>query len=106
MTQTENLKLNLYETTDKFTLDVYNDNFRQLDSASGGFSFAFISKSDYDALTEKGTKTLYFVENNGKIEMYLGEIKLSGSGNVPVNTSVYVGKTLVGTVSTITTEEI
>ena len=112
MQNTDNYGFNLPEYTDFFDVDLLNENMKRLDvllkkitDNAGGFSFSYISKSDYDALTEKGEKTLYFVENNGKIEMYLGEIKLSGGGNAPVSTSVYT-QALQGYVSAIEKEEI
>ena len=70
--------------------------------------FVNVSKEEYDTLVSEGKATqdtLYFVQNKNKIEMYLGEIKLSGGGSAPVNISAYAGKTLAGKVTTITQEE-
>ena len=70
--------------------------------------FVNVTKEEYDTLVSEGKATqdtLYFVQNNNKIEMYLGEIKLSGGGNIPVSTSVYT-QSLTGYVSAVTKEEI
>ena len=43
---------------------------------TGGITLLKISLEDYEALTVKDSNTLYIVEDNGKVSLYLGGIKL------------------------------
>ena len=56
----------------------------------GGLSFRKLTQEQYDALTEKDENTIYFVEvSETKIDMYAGEIPVSGGGSSPAGLAVY-----------------
>lgn len=66
----------------------------------GGLSFRKLTQEEYDALTEKDENSIYFVEvSETKIDMYAGDIKVSGSGGVTAH-PVNVVRTMTGVTKT------
>lgn len=52
----------------------------------GGASIEIISKAEYDSI-EHGSNTIYYVQEDGKVVQYLGDVKLTsgaiaGSGSL------------------------
>jgi hypothetical protein len=76
-----------------------------LTTAMGGMSLAKMSKTQFDALAAKDANTLYFVTNGNRVEVYLGETKLSSGSTAAGAVTTYADGTAVQTV-TGTAEEI
>ena len=86
MTETTNYKFKKPAAEDyysDFIPGIYGDNLDKLDEAFGGARISFVTSDDYSALETHDSKTLYFVSNDGKVEMYLGDVKLSGGDSAP-----------------------
>lgn len=83
---TKNYGLEKPEIDDKysdFMPGIYGDNLDKLDEAFGGAKISFVTSDDYSVLETHDSKTLYFVSDDGKVEMYLGDVKLSGGESAP-----------------------
>lgn len=63
-TTTTNYGLKKPESTDLVSVTPFNDNFDTLDAALSGLKFRVLTQSQYDAISSKDSKTLYFIKES------------------------------------------
>lgn len=83
MTSTPNYGYNKPAQNEYYDVNKFNSNADIADEILDGAKISFVTSDDYSALETHDSKTLYFVSNDGKVEMYLGDVKLSGGESAP-----------------------
>jgi hypothetical protein len=75
-----------------------------IETRLGGLSFCKLTKAEYDVLTTKDAKTVYYVVDGSKITQYLGSVEVAG-GTVQITRFTALQSGTTGSISGLPTYE-